>query len=46
MGKDKMVALRLSEVDKKQLEKDVKGEERTVSNLLLYCWKQWKKGKK
>ncbi|MFH1363315.1 MAG: hypothetical protein ABIH45_03790 [Candidatus Omnitrophota bacterium] len=46
MEKDKMVALRLSEEDKKSLEKDAEGEQRSVSNLLIYCWKQWRKGKK
>ena len=46
MGKNKMVALRLSEEEKKMLEKDAKGENRSISNLLLHCWKQWRKGKK
>jgi len=41
-----MVALRVSEVEKKQLEKDAKEERRSVSSLLLWCWEQWKKGKK
>jgi len=46
MGKGKMVALRVSDTEKKQLEKDAKEEHRSVSNLLLWCWKQYRKGKK
>ena len=46
MGKTRMVALRLSDEDKKLLEKDAKEEQRNVSNLLLYCWKQWRKGRR
>jgi uncharacterized protein (DUF1778 family) len=46
MGKDKMVALRLSEEEKKMLEKDAKEEERKVSNLLIWCWKKWRKSKR
>ena len=46
MGKDKMVALRLSEEDKKLLEKDAKKQQRSVSNLLLWCWKEWRKNEK
>jgi uncharacterized protein (DUF1778 family) len=46
MGKNKMVALRMSEEDKKLLEKDAKGEQRNISNLLIWCWKQWRKTKR
>jgi uncharacterized protein (DUF1778 family) len=46
MDKDKMVALRMSKEDKKLLEKDAKDEQRSISNLLMWCWKQWRKSKK
>jgi len=45
MGKDKVVSLRMSGEERKQLEQDAKKEARSVSNLLLWCWKQWR-GKK
>jgi uncharacterized protein (DUF1778 family) len=46
MGKDKVVTMRMSEEDRKALEKDAKDEQRSISNFLMYCWKQWKKVKK
>ncbi len=46
MGKDKTVSLRMSEEERKQLEQDAKKEQRSVSNLLLWCWKQWRGKKK
>ena len=42
MGKNKLIALRVSEQEKKLLEQDAKKEQRSVSNLLLWCWKQWR----
>jgi len=45
MSKDKIVSIRMKREDYKILEEDAKKEERTVSNLLLWCWKQWR-GKK
>ena len=45
MGKGKQINIRIGEEEKKQLEKDAKEEHRTVSNLLLWCWKQWRKTK-
>lgn len=42
MGKDKIVSLRMTEEERKQLEQDAKKEQRSVSNLLLWCWKQWR----
>jgi len=46
MGKDKIVSIRMKEEDWKTLQKDAKQEERRVSNLLLWCWKRWRKVKK
>ena len=46
MGKDKIVSIRMKEEDWKTLQKDAKQEERRVSNLLLFCWKRWRKTKK
>lgn len=46
MGKERFVSIRVSEEEKKMLEKDAKEEERTVSNLLLWCWKKWRKRRK
>lgn len=46
MKKGKMLNIRLSEEEKKLLEKDAKDEKRSVSNLLLWCWEQWRKWKK
>ncbi|MFC1631827.1 hypothetical protein ACFL2I_04660 [Candidatus Omnitrophota bacterium] len=46
MPKKRQINIRISEQEKKMLEEDAKKEVRTVSNLLLWCWKQWrKKGK-
>ncbi len=46
MDKRTQINLRISPADKKQIEKDAKDQQRTVSNLLLWCWKEWrKKGK-
>ena len=46
MGKDDMMSLRLSNADKKQLERDAREEARSVGNFLIWCWKQWRKEKK
>jgi len=46
MGKRLQINLRISKEEKKLLEEDAKREERSVSNLLLWCWKQWKNSKK
>lgn|GEM_PF-6860072 len=46
MGKAKIVSLRLDEEDRKLLEKDAKSEQRTISNLLVWCWKQWRSKEK
>jgi uncharacterized protein (DUF1778 family) len=43
MEKNKVVSVRISEEEKKLLEKDAKEEERNVSNLLIWCWKKWRK---
>ncbi|MFY9401984.1 MAG: hypothetical protein WAQ07_01035 [Candidatus Omnitrophota bacterium] len=45
MPKEKQINLRISPQEKKQLEQDAKKEQRSVSNLLLWCWKQWRKEK-
>ena len=41
-----MISLRISEEDRKLLKKDADEEDRSITNLLLWCWKQWKKSKK
>ena len=46
MGKEKFISIRLSEEDKKLIEKDAKEESRTVSNLLIHLWRQWRKSKR
>jgi len=46
MAKGKTVSLRMSEEERKQLEQDAKKEQRSVSNLLLWCWKQWRSKKR
>ena len=46
MSKDKIVSIRMREEERKQLERDAKKEQRNVSNLLLWCWKQWRNNKK
>ncbi|MDP2924159.1 MAG: hypothetical protein Q8O30_10655 [Candidatus Omnitrophota bacterium] len=45
MEKGKFVSIRISEEDKKLLDKDAKEESRTVSNLLIHLWRQWRKSK-
>ena len=45
-NEDKVVSVRFDKADFKLLEKDAKEQERKVSNLLKWCWKQWRKGKK
>lgn len=42
MVKGQRVHIRLSTEEKKLLEQDAKKEERTISNLLLWCWKKWR----
>ena len=46
MGMEERLNLRINEKDKKLLEKDANDEQRTVSNLLLWCWKKWRKQEK
>lgn len=46
MAKDKLINIRMSKEEKKLLEKDAKDQQRSVSNLILWCWKQWRKEKK
>ena len=46
MKKETFVSLRISDEDKRLLEKDAMAEERTISNLLLWSWKQWRSFKK
>jgi uncharacterized protein (DUF1778 family) len=46
MKKNKVINIRVSEEEKRLLEKDAKEEARSVSNLLLWCWKEWRKNKK
>ena len=46
MEKNKQLNIRISDKDKKLLEKDAKEEQRSISNLLLWCWRQWRKSKR
>ena len=48
MAKGEQINIRMTDEEKKQLQKDAQEQERTVSNLLLWCWKEWRKvrGKK
>ena len=46
MRKEERVEFRMTKEEKRLLEADAKKEERTISNLLLWCWKQWRGGKK
>jgi uncharacterized protein (DUF1778 family) len=43
--KEEQIHTRISKADKKLLEKDAKDEQRSVSNLLLWCWRQWRRKK-
>ena len=45
MAKDVQINIRLTEEEKKQLQKDAVDQQRTSSNLLLWCWKEWRKTK-
>ena len=45
MKKEERIYIRISKEDKKLLEKDAKREDRSISNLLLRSWKQWRKKK-
>lgn len=42
MEKDHQINIRLSKEEKKQLEKDAELEHRSISNLLLWCWREWR----
>ena len=46
MAKDQQINIRMSKEEKKMLEKDSKDQQRSVSNLLLWCWKEWRKSNK
>lgn len=45
MKKTAQINIRISEQERKQLEKDAFYEKRTKGNLLLWCWGQWRKNK-
>ena len=42
MAKDEQLNIRMTKEEKQQLQKDAEAEQRTVSNLLLWVWKQWR----
>ena len=44
--KTKQLNIRMSPEERKQLEQDAKDEQRSISNLLLWCWKHWRNSKK
>ena len=46
MAKKKQFNFRMSVEDRKLLEKDAKKEDRSISSLLIWCWKRWRKSKK
>ena len=45
MKKDDFISIRLNNKDKKLLERDAKEQDRSVSNFILWCWKQWRSKK-
>ena len=45
MAKEEVVHVRVSTEEKKLIEQDAQEQDRTVSNFLLWCWKQWRKEK-
>ena len=46
MAKEHQVNVRITKEEKKLLEQDAEKEGRTLSNLMLWCWKQWREAKK
>lgn len=42
MERDERINLRVRKQDKELLEQDAREEERTITSLLLWCWKQWR----
>ena len=46
MPKEEQVNIRLTQEEKRQLQNDATEQQRTASNLLLWCWKQWREAKK
>ena len=46
MRKEERVELRITKEEKKFLQADAKKEGRSISNLLVQCWKQWREGGK
>jgi len=46
MPKRQQLNLRISDEEKQMIEEDARNEARSVSNLLLWCWKQWRSTKK
>jgi len=42
MAREKQIHIRITDKEKKLLEQDAKQEDRSISNLLLWCWKQWR----
>jgi uncharacterized protein (DUF1778 family) len=46
MAKDDQISIRLTAEEKKLLEQDAEKEQRSISNLLLWCWKHWRVSKK
>ena len=45
MSKDEFISVRLNNKEKKLLEEDAKEQDRSVSNFILWCWKQWRSKK-
>ena len=46
MNKAKQLNIRMSQEEKKLLEQDAQEEKRSISNLLLWCWNEWRKSQK
>lgn len=46
MSKTKTMSIRVTDEEKKLLEQDAKKENRSISNLVIWCWKQWREAKK
>jgi len=45
MNKEQQINLRVNKEEKDLLKEDAKKEERSVSSLLIWCWKRWRKKK-
>jgi uncharacterized protein (DUF1778 family) len=45
-AKDQQINIRMTQEEKEQLERDANDQQRSISNLLLWCWREWRKKKR